>query len=153
MAVTRIATITLPAAIELSRFWSDDVNFRLLPHYKSCCLHLFDRIKCDDPYFCIWILSLTSFDFANNVVWIGASEHWQLVQRPIPVIVIIWSHLCVLVDIAIIGHFQARRPMILDNEINLLLNRIVRQLWQIGQRLVFLVVERRIRLYLSKGSH
>jgi hypothetical protein len=56
-----------------------------------------------------------------------------------------------LVDIAIIGHFQARRPMVLDYEVNLLLNRIVRQLRQIRQRLVFLVVEWRIRLYLGKG--
>merc|ERR1712060_1005449 len=132
-------------------FWSDQLDLHSFPYYKPCRLHLFDRIKCNDPNFCIGILSLTSFDFANNIVRIGASEHWQLVQRPIPIIVIIWSHLSVLVDIAIIGHFQARRPMILDNEINLLLNRIVRQLRQIRQCFVFLIVERRICLNISKG--
>merc|ERR1711918_146264 len=79
---------------------------RSLPYDKSCCSNLSFRIKSNDSHFCIGKLSLASFDFTDNLVRIGASEHWQLVQRPVPIVVVSWPHCCVQVNFPIFGEFQ-----------------------------------------------
>merc|ERR1712187_303282 len=72
-----ITTTNNPLAVtKSSLLWSDETNFGSLPYYKSCCLHLAFRIKCNDSYFCIGKLSLTSFYFTDHLIRIGASEHW-----------------------------------------------------------------------------
>merc|ERR1711972_1274788 len=92
---------TPPAAIKLSRLWNDQVNARSLSYDESCCLHLANSIECNDPDFCHGPISLTSFDLTNDFVRIGAPEHWQLVHRPVPVIVVSWAHRRVQIDFPI----------------------------------------------------
>merc|ERR1712176_1299296 len=63
LAAALIAAITPPTAYERSV----GLDLQSLPYYESCCLHLLDRIKCNDPYFCIGILPLTSLGLTNNI--------------------------------------------------------------------------------------
>merc|ERR1719440_1451143 len=118
-----------------------------LSYDESCCLHLFVCIESNDSDFRLREVTLASFDRANNIVWVAASEHWQFVQGPVPVVVVIWPHCRVQVDVPIARNFQARRPAILDHELNLLADIVILQLWQIRQRLLLLSIERRICLH------
>merc|ERR1719443_866435 len=118
-----------------------------LSYDESCCLHLFVCIESNDSDLRLGEVTLASFDRTNNIVWITAAEHWQFVQRPVPVVVVTWPHCRVQVNVTITRDLQARRPFILDHELNLLADVIILQLRQIRQRLVLLSVERRIRLH------
>merc|ERR1712031_38681 len=91
-----------------------------LSYDKSCGLHLFSGIKPNDSDFRLREVTLARLNCANNIVRIAASEHWQLVQGPVPIVVVIWPHCGVQVNVPIARDFQARRPTVLDHELNLL---------------------------------
>merc|ERR1712048_1488062 len=130
-AAAIIGMSTPPAATKLSRIWSDQSSVRSLSYDESCCLHLANGIECNDPDFCHGPISLTSFDFTNYLVRISASEHRQLVHRPVPVVVISWPHRRVQINFPIFGEFQSRRPAILYHVLDLLHDFLVAQFWQV----------------------
>merc|ERR1719171_815239 len=130
-----------------ARFQASDAVRGSFSYDESCCLHLLVRIEANDSDFRLGEVTLASLNCANNVVRVAASEHWQLVQGPVPVVVVTWPHCRVQVNVTITRDLQARRPFILDHELNLLTDVIILQLRQIRQRLVLLSVERRIRLH------